>query len=95
MTPKPDPLSVRKLTNKNWEVLLVPEDHWLSCDSEADARLIALARVYEHEYIYNLRTDPGFPDDMEQLAGLFDKYHIGFGAQLLRDIAKQFRTTNR
>ena len=95
MSQKPDPLEVRKTNDGKWQVLLVPDDHWLSCDSESDARLIAIARVYEHEYTFRTRTDPDFPSDLERLAGLFDKYHIGFGAQLLRDIAKHARTTNR
>ena len=99
MDQAPPPFSVRKLTNKNWEVLIVPDDHWLSCDSEEDARLISRGRVCEHDFIYEIRKDLNFADELEQLANLFKKYQMGVGEGWFRVSSNQIRAkhpnTNR
>ena len=90
MSQKPDLLQVDKNADGKWQVLIASDD-WLSCTSEADARLMSRASVYEHDYIHAIRTDLDFASELEQLAELFDKYRMGFGALSFRDFANQVR----
>jgi len=98
MSPPPAPLEVRQGTEGRWQVNIAP-DHWLSCTSENDARLIALAVVYEHDFIYEVRNDLDFASELDQLADLFKTYRMGVGEGWLRVSATQIRdkhpNTNR
>lgn len=93
MSQKPDSLQVQQNPDGKWQVLIALDD-WLTCTSEADARLISRASAYEHDYIHEIRTDLDFANELEQLASLFDKYRMGFGSQSFRDFSNQLKKQN-
>jgi len=83
------PLQVREREGQ-WEVLISePDDLWLKCDSEDDARAIAAARVLEHEALARLRADPQFAAELEKTADVMEKHRMGFGARFLRRRAQE------
>lgn len=92
MAQAPQPFSVRKLTEGNWQVLIVQDAHfWLSCTSEADARIISRAPISEYEYLNRIRTGSDFSNELEQLANALETNGLRYGAGYYRDSAEQLR----
>ena len=84
------PLKVRVTPEGHWQVLISePDDLWLKCDSEEDARAVAAARVLEEEAWRRIKTGPQFVAELEKAAGVMEKYHMGFGYADLRVLAEQ------
>lgn len=91
--PRRFPLEVREREG-HWEVLISePDDVWLTCDSEEDARAIAAARVLEYEALAQLRTGPQFAAELERTADVMERYRMGFGSRFLRRRAQEMRVT--
>ena len=88
MSQPPAPLEVRHGTDGRWQVHITENDGWHSCATEADARLIALAPVFEHEYLTRIRTGSKFADELEQLADAFERNGMRYGAGYFRDSAE-------
>ena len=91
MPNKPDPLPVRKVGDGSWEVLLVSDNQWLSCESEDDVLLISVAPVYEYESLERMRSGAEFANELDRLANVLEKYRIGFGSRFFRRRAEEAR----
>ena len=92
MSQAPDPFPVRKVAEGNWQVLIVQDDRfWLSCTSEADARIISRSPIYEYEYLNRIRTGSDFANELEQLADALETNGLRYGAGFFRDSAEQLR----
>jgi len=90
---KPQRFPVRK-SSEQWEVLIVPENSWLPCENEQDARAIAAAPVLEYEALERQRSGPAFANELETTATAFEKYRMGFGARFLRRRAEEARNSS-
>ena len=89
----PDPpkrFAVRQLANK-WEVLIVPNDMWLTCDTEEDTRTVASAPVLEFECLTMTRRGEQFVQELESVASVFEKYQMAFGSRFFRVEAEKAR----
>ncbi len=90
---RPQPFPVRHVDGRGWQVLIVPEDHWLDCENEADARAIAQAPVLEYESLEELRSGEQFARELEATAEALAKYRIGFGSRFFRRRANAARAS--
>ena len=86
----PDPFPVRQIAGR-WEVLLVPEDLWLSCSSEDDARAIAAAPILEYESFEYARSGLSFADELDRTSSVLSRYRIGFGSRFFKHRADEVR----
>ena len=83
--PRQLPLEVREVSSGSWQVLLNKfDDFWLTCQSEADARAIAKARVLEVELLDQQTLDAALATELEKTADVMAKYGLGFGTGRLR-----------
>lgn len=87
----PQPFPVRKVGERNWEVLLADENTWLACENESDARTIARAGVLEYESLERTRTGPEFAAELDQLADTLARYRIAFGSRFFRRRVEEAR----
>lgn len=88
--PRRLPLRVHPSPEGHWQVLISePDDLWLNCDSEEDARAVADARVLEEEAWRQIKTGPQFAAELEKAAVAMEKYHMGFGYVDLRELAER------
>ena len=90
-TQKPKSFPVRKVGDSCWEVLIVPKSEWLPCESEADARSIAVAPKLKYECLAEERSDAAFADELELSADVLARYDIGFESRFLRLRAEEIR----
>jgi hypothetical protein len=88
---KPSPFPVRHLEGRGWQVCLAPEETWLDCHSEHDARTIAQAAVLEYEALEEHRSGKEFVRQLELLADALQRYRIGFGSRFFRRRAEEAR----
>lgn len=88
-TPRAFP--VRRVEGRGWGVLVVPEDKWLGCETQADADAIAAAPVLECEALEKVRSGEGFAAELERTADALEKYRMGFGTRFFRWAAQQAR----
>ena len=94
--PRRFPLEVREVTNGPWQVLInKPDDVWLICDSEDDARTIAKASVLEDEALELRTSDEELAAELEKTADVMTKYNMGFGSRSLRRRAQEVRQQSR
>ncbi len=86
----PDRFPVRQVAGR-WEVLIAQEDLWVPCDSEDDARTIALAPVLEYESLERDRSGVSFAEELERTADILEKYGIRFGSRFFRRRGQEVR----
>ncbi len=90
--PRPFPWKVRELPAGTWQVLISePDDVWLTCDSEEEARAIAAAPVLQYEALGRLKAGEQFKAELEKTADVMQKYRMGFGSRFLRGLAQEVR----
>ena len=94
MSQKTDLLQVQRNPDGKWQVLIAA-DYWLTCSSESDAKLLARGPICEHDFIYEIRNDLDFADELEQLADLFKKYQMGVGEGWFRVSSTQIRAKHQ
>jgi hypothetical protein len=90
MPQAPNSLQVQQNPDGKWQVLIAA-DYWLTCASESDAKLLAHGPIDEHDFIYEIRNDLDFANELEQLADLFKKYKMGVGEGWFRVSSNQIR----
>ena len=88
---RPQPCPVRKVGERDWEVLIANETTWLSCDKERDARIIARGPVLEYESLEDTRTGTAFAAELEELAATYERYRIFTGSRFFRRRANEAR----
>jgi hypothetical protein len=88
---KPSPFAVRRVEGVGWQVCFVPDNTWLDCRSEQDARIIAQAPVLEYESLEEHRSGKEFARQLELLADALERYRIGFGSRFFRRRAEEAR----
>ena len=86
---KPHPFPIRHHQQQGWQVLIVPEDTWLACANETDARVIASAPVLEFESHYGLKSGGEFAKELESVSAALSRYQIGFGSRFFRMAAER------
>lgn len=74
-----------------YEVLIVPEDMWLPCQTEQDARAIAAASLLEDDSLSGRRTGKEFASELDETANALEKYGISFGSRSFRRRAAEAR----
>lgn len=90
--PRRFPLPVRQLPDGPWQVLISEyDDVWLTCDSQAHARIIANARVLEEEAMEQRNPDEKLAAELENTAKVMDRYRMGFGSRSLKSRAEEIR----
>lgn len=90
--PRPFPWKVREFPDGTWQVLISePDDVWLTCESEEEARTIAAAPVLEYQALARLKSGPQFAVELEKTADAMQKYRMGFGSRFLRRRAEEVR----
>jgi hypothetical protein len=88
----PFPWEVRELPDGSWQVLISERDDvWLTCESEDEARTIAVAPVLQFEALGQLNSGEQFAAELEKTADAMAKYHMGFGSRFLRRRANEVR----
>lgn len=96
MYPRRFPLEVREVTNGPWQVLInKPDDVWLTCDSEDDARTIAKASVLEDEALELQTSDEELAAELEKTADAMERYRMGFGSRSLKRRAQEVRQLSK
>lgn len=93
MSEEVGPFPVREYQGA-YEVLIVPENMWLRCHAEQDARAIAAAPVLELQSLGGSRTGRKFAAELEKTADALEKHRIGFGSRFFRQRAEEARTNS-
>ena len=88
---RPDPFPVRKVGERDWEVLIRDTNTWLACQSEGDATAIAAAPVLRYESLGRIRSDAKFAGELEASAAALRKHNIGPLARFLERRAEETR----
>ena len=90
--PRRFPMKIRHLSDGSWQVLISePDEVWLSCDSEDEARAIAAAPVLEAEALVQLKSGDHFANELEKTADALAKYRMSFGSRFLKRQAEVSR----
>lgn len=87
----PMPFPVREMSGHGWQVLVLPEDNWLPCESQEDAQAIAAAPVLEYQSLERTRSGSEFAAELERTAAALAKYGIGFGSRFFQRRADEAR----
>lgn len=90
-TTAPTPFPIREVRGQGWQVLIVPEGNWLSCENQEDAQAIAAAPVLEYQSLERTRSGPQFAVELERTAAALAKHGIGFGSRFFRRRAEEAR----
>ncbi len=80
----------RELDGKH-EVLIIPEDKWLTCQNKGDADAIARVPILEYEALARGRTGSAFATELEESADAMKRHRMGFGHRFLRHQAQEAR----
>ena len=88
---KPDAFPVRVLSDGTAEVLLIPEDKWLSCEGEQEAKIIASAPVLNYERLVENRSGVEFAERLGEVSRALEAHHIGFGSRFFARRAEEAR----
>jgi len=92
LPPPPRPFPIRKVGDGDWEVLIGPEDMWLACRSEHDARVIREAPMLQHEVLSeNREWDAAFADKLEECGRVLAAYRISSGSRFFLRVAEEMR----
>jgi hypothetical protein len=87
----PNAFPVRRKEGMGWQVLLIPENTWLECQNEDDARVIAQAPVLEYQSLAGLRAGEQFAQELEAVSEALSRYRIGFGSRFFGRAAEYAR----
>ena len=95
--PAPEPADVptafpiREVRGRGWEVLIVPEELWLTCESKEDAEAIAAAPLLEYQALERTRTGAAFAAELERTSVTMARYRMGFGSRFFLGLAQRTR----
>lgn len=70
-------------------MLIAAENFWLTCESEADARVVAQAPVLQYEVLNELRSGAEFAEELARTADVLAKYRIGSASRFFRRQAEE------
>jgi hypothetical protein len=85
----------RQIDDGDWEVLVVPEDKWIPCASEEEARILARAPVLRDESLQRSRSGSAFAQELEELADVLETHGMGAGSRFFRQRASEVRAANQ
>ena len=84
----------RKVGDGDWEVLVVPEDKWIPCASEEEARMLSKAPILKNESLERSRCGSDFAEELEQLAVVLLAHGMRAGSRFFKRRAAEVRAVS-
>lgn len=86
---RPNPFPVRRVGDRPWEVFIIepPQERWIECECEADARLVASAPQARFDSLAGMRSGAEFAQELQTLADVLARYRMSAAARYFRQRA--------